>query len=389
MLRPARVLAAGFNAHGQLDPSSKPSNISSFKEIGLAPDFDPAEDPAIKAALWSSTIIMHGSSGLKHLGVSGESAHSHIDMSDVPRDATFFGDISGVRGYIRSFSGDFYTLQPSSSTQPMMKFGKSDFSPSHPLADRGGAFSHVEIAGNEKFCIVIHYPQNSMQARHTSVHLYGSFFSFLECPLTEDVYDFEDDITALTATATGFAALTGSGRVSTFGDPRYPDLLGRTPSTDHPASYPSVFSALDGVPIQKIVAGSWVVAALSRDKDLYVWGHVLPHTPVREDHAGLSGLLNAVDEDGEREEVHLVDVAGGADVEDVAVGDEHVVVLTTKGEVWGLGSNEYGQLGLGPRTKGTEGKWRRIGALGEREEVLEMKAGPLTTFLVVATDDTS
>ncbi|KAL8932984.1 MAG: hypothetical protein Q9211_006025, partial [Gyalolechia sp. 1 TL-2023] len=91
---PIPILAAGFNAHGQLDPSSKPSNINSFKQIGLAEHLDPQRDTAIKAALWSSTVIADGSHGMKHLGISGESGHGHVDMGDVPKDATFFGDIS-------------------------------------------------------------------------------------------------------------------------------------------------------------------------------------------------------------------------------------------------------------------------------------------------------
>ena len=37
-------------------------------------------------------------------------------------------------------------------------------------------------------------------------------------------------------------------------------------------------------------------------------------------------------------------------VEDVAVGAEHVLVLTSSGEVWGWGNNAEGQLGLGNNT---------------------------------------
>lgn len=37
-------------------------------------------------------------------------------------------------------------------------------------------------------------------------------------------------------------------------------------------------------------------------------------------------------------------------VEDVAVGAEHALVLTSSGEVWGWGNNAEGQLGLGNNT---------------------------------------
>lgn len=37
-------------------------------------------------------------------------------------------------------------------------------------------------------------------------------------------------------------------------------------------------------------------------------------------------------------------------IEDVAVGAEHVLVMTSSGEVWGWGNNSEGQLGLGNNT---------------------------------------
>ena len=37
-------------------------------------------------------------------------------------------------------------------------------------------------------------------------------------------------------------------------------------------------------------------------------------------------------------------------IEDVAVGAEHVLVITSSGEVWGWGNNSEGQLGLGNNT---------------------------------------
>ena len=43
----------------------------------------------------------------------------------------------------------------------------------------------------------------------------------------------------------------------------------------------------------------------------------------------------------------LVTVLSSRFVEDVAVGSEHTLALTSDGEVWGWGSNGDGQLGLG------------------------------------------
>lgn len=387
MARIVRILAAGFNAHGQLDPSSKSSNVHSFKQIGLVEEHDPAKDTAVKAALWSSTIITDEICGMKHLGVSGKSGFSDIYMTGLPKDVTFFGDISGVIGYLDLSSGDLYTLK-SSSTSTTASFERYNYHSTDPIIPSGKAITHIAIGGNENVCLIIRSRGDITQPSHAEIHLHHNFPTFLDRPLPVGVHDLEEEITSLVATATTFAALTSTGRVLTFGDARYPNLLGRTPSKDQQASVPNIVSALDGIPIAKIVAGSWMIAALSRDKDLYVWGHVLPRTLAREDYAGISSFMRSFDEDGDREEVHLVDVADGADVEDVAVGDEHIVVLTTKGEVWGLGSNEYGQLGLGEKTKGTAGKWEKLDVPGEREKVVEMKAGPLTTFLVTTIDHT-
>lgn len=45
--------------------------------------------------------------------------------------------------------------------------------------------------------------------------------------------------------------------------------------------------------------------------------------------------------------VKLVEIDGGVDICDVDVGDGHVVVITTSGDVWVAGENSWGQLGLG------------------------------------------
>ncbi|KAL8838534.1 MAG: hypothetical protein Q9170_002114 [Blastenia crenularia] len=383
MARQARILATGFNAHGQLDPSSKPNNIHTFKHIGSVEDFKPEADLAIKSALWSSTVLMGDNHKLLHLGMSGEYCHDEVDMTDVPTAAKFFGDISGIRGYIHPCSPNLYLLQQNgtfqASTIPLPL-------PDFPIPDwciYTTNSRNFAIAGNGKIChdTCGWDPQGNERA---SIGLFTNWKAFLE-DHPQDEFRLEP-ISSLVATATTFSALTGSEKVFTFGDPRYPSLLGRTPSEESPASQPEIVSALDGIPILKLVAGTWIVAALSQEKDLYIWGHVLiPRMSSLQDETGLSTLL--ANADGENEEVHLLDVDGGKDIEDVAVGDEHIVVLTTDGELWGLGSNEYGQLGLGKEVKGTRGKWVKIEVGGEGEKVVEMKAGPLNTFLVVADGD--
>ncbi|KAL9594927.1 MAG: hypothetical protein Q9219_006758 [cf. Caloplaca sp. 3 TL-2023] len=373
-----RILAAGFNAHGQLDPTSKPDNIHTFKEV--ASDFGKTE--AVKSALWSSTVIASSSSGMKHLGISGKSYHNQIELQDAPENAAFFGDISGIKGYFIPSSAAIYILQHNGT------FQQHHFPPSHPVQTRKLVITHLAIAGNEKCCIAVnpYSPKEDAphQTHNAELHIYRALSNFLQGSQPDQLHPMQGTMTSLTATSTTFTILTHFSRVLTFGDARYPALLGRTPSPDEPAGDPHVVSALDGLPIQEVVAGSWMVAALSHEKDLYFWGHVLPRSPTIKDHAGFSALLNGA---AEGEEVHLIDVADGADIEGMAVGEKHVVILTTEGEVWGLGSNEYGQLGLGQEIQGTGGHWRRIQVVGEREKVMGMKAGPFATFLVVVKDD--
>lgn len=82
-------------------------------------------------------------------------------------------------------------------------------------------------------------------------------------------------------------------------------------------------------------------------------------------------------------------VVGEDDVADVAVGEGHVVVLTTTGEVFGIGSNGSGQLGLGEGVEGVD-EWTRIGGdvVSGGKEVVGVVAGERSTFLVVRNNTT-
>ncbi|KAL8916068.1 MAG: hypothetical protein Q9208_008722 [Pyrenodesmia sp. 3 TL-2023] len=393
MAKGAEVLAAGFNAHGQLDPSTKPINISSFKQISYVKDYDPGLEwtkHAVPAALWSSTLL-YDNNKLTLLGTSGGYPQSQVDWKIAPSVVTFFGDISGIKGFV-SESGKLYSYLPHPNRQDdpfNRQFVNTDGLPS----PQNVHVTRVAIAGNGKVCVAVHAaedPENlekDRQPDEDDIYEYPELNCLFVGCCVKNINVFKEGVIDLVATSTCFVVLTGDHRVETFGDPRYPALLGRTPRDRSHAEFRSVVSALDGIPIRKIVAGSWMVAALSKEDDLYVWGHALPQSPAKKDHAGLSKLLNAVNENGEREDVHLVDIADGADIQDVAVGDEHIVVLTTDGLVWGLGSNEYGQLGLGEDVKGTAGEWVLLRASGRGTKCMEVKAGPLTTFLVVMGED--
>ena len=89
-------------------------------------------------------------------------------------------------------------------------------------------------------------------------------------------------------------------------------------------------------------------AAVSEDRDLYVWGG----------QAGAAKRLNALPKFSDGEEVRLVDINGGVDVVDVGVGSEHIIALTGDGEVWVTGEGDCGQLGTG--TTNFEEDWVRV-----------------------------
>lgn len=180
--------------------------------------------------------------------------------------------------------------------------------------------------------------------------------------------------TQLTSHATGHLLLHPPSTVLSTSDPRFSSCLGRppspSPSTPHPI--PDLLDLPTG-PVVKIAssASGYVLAALTAGGDLYAWGH-----SGRAAAAGLGGL-------GVTGEVTPV-VVEEFDVADVGVGEGHVVVLTTTGEVFGIGSNGSGQLGLGEGVEGVD-EWTRLGGdvVSEGKEVVGVVAGERSTFLVV------
>lgn len=120
-------------------------------------------------------------------------------------------------------------------------------------------------------------------------------------------------------------------------------------------------------PVTKLAGGGYVLAALTAGGDLYCWGH-----------AGRSTYL-----DGLSDAPAPVVVVDDKDVVDVAVGDAHMLVLTDDGEVYVLGDNANGQLGL-PGVAAAE-TWTRVdlaSVLAEGEAVAGVAAGPKSSFLI-------
>ena len=141
-----------------------------------------------------------------------------------------------------------------------------------------------------------------------------------------------------------------------------------------PAESPGAIPSLGGVPIEKVAVGGWIGAAVSQDRDLYVWGG----------RAGEEKKIKALPDLLDDEPVRLVDINGGVDISDVGVGSGHIVALTTEGEVWAAGDGECGQLGTGGRR--FEEDWVRIrGDWEDRGKVVGVGCGFWCSWVVVDT----
>ena len=200
------------------------------------------------------------------------------------------------------------------------------------------------------------------------------------------------DLVQIVAYDVGFAALGADGAVWTWGDPRFPECLGRDVALS-PAAIPGRVTALDGLPtglIVKLAGGGYVLAALTKGQDLYCWGAYPGRRSVV-----LQGLtsdpspvvITAVSDTADATD----DLVEEADIVDVGVGDEHMIVLTARNSVCVIGSNANGQLGLGREWENASGtdvslSWIRVDNLssGKGSRVTAVYAGPRSSFVVVA-----
>ncbi|KAI0407084.1 regulator of chromosome condensation 1/beta-lactamase-inhibitor protein II [Xylaria palmicola] len=176
------------------------------------------------------------------------------------------------------------------------------------------------------------------------------------------------DIIQLVAYETGFVALSGDGKVWTWGDERYASTLGREASTSSPAEKPGLVEDLDDLPsgkIKKIAAGGYTVLALTQGNDLYGWGGHPARQPILD---MLSSSPSPVDIEEN-------------DIVDCSVGETHAIVLTTSGDVYVIGENANGQLGLGVPSKRIT-QWKRVALSAAGKAVVGVKAGHRSSFIV-------
>lgn len=204
--------------------------------------------------------------------------------------------------------------------------------------------------------------------------MFSSFQSFLSCELATATHFVQIPLVALLASATSFTALTATREVLTFGSALHPQSLGRDPTVSSSADSPCAIPFLGGIPIGKIAVGGWIGAAVSEDRDLYIWGG----------RAGDERRIKALPNLSDDETVRLVDIDGGVDILDVGVGSAHVIALTAEGEVWAAGDGEWGQLGTGERK--FEDDWVRIrGDWEGKGKVVGLGCGVWSSWVVVDT----
>ncbi|KAK4166158.1 E3 ubiquitin-protein ligase HERC2 [Cladorrhinum sp. PSN259] len=216
-----------------------------------------------------------------------------------------------------------------------------------------------------------------------TLHQHQSLTSFLlnENPPTSVPLNLSPNtsISQLISYETGFAALTSTAEVYTWGDERYSSCLGRDVNTSSTALIPGLVPDLLDLPtgpITKISAGGYTLAALTVGNDLYLWGD-LGRTPTLSS-LNLSDRPDPaiVCEEGEEE---------GKDIADVAVGVSHIIVLTTDGEVYAIGDNTNLQLGI-PGVESVK-NWTRVridfGKQPAPCSIVGVDAGPRNSFLIV------
>ncbi|CAH1796720.1 unnamed protein product [Owenia fusiformis] len=123
---------------------------------------------------------------------------------------------------------------------------------------------------------------------------------------------------------------TDGNTVWSFGDGDY-SKLGHGNSTSK--AMPTKIESLSGIGIKKVACGTQFSVALTKDGRVLTWGQ-----------DRLIGQTEPSAHNFSRPQE--VAALSGYFIEDIAVGSEHTLALTSSGDVWAWGSNGDGQLGL-------------------------------------------
>lgn len=332
------LFAAGLNGHGQLKSGNIPelsSDIVRFESIAEG------DDVQVLLAKWSFTILRQ-SDEITLLGYHRDQPGKELSLEIEDDMHTIFdcGNPPESIGFT-SPDGDLYMEYKISSNNGLkpeldfMLFGHG----SNP------ALLFMAFTATGHTCVsTISEPPSSQYTELSQFKSFSSFHSWFE-DLTNSNRENEDYIhhsirgciAQLEAGAAHFILRTEEGDLYSWTtDARHHRCLGRAVSAEVLATTPSPIEALGGIAIAKVAVGDWMTIALSRDRDAYVWGRERPQAERQ--------TINALP--GPQEDVKLVDVAGGADIADVAAGSGHLLVLTVDGALFAIGDNYNGQLSL-------------------------------------------
>lgn len=275
-------------------------------------------------------------------------------------------DIDYIRPF-PSYTQVYTTTTPFSPTYTAGLVPKlhQQLSTSHP-----DHYHHFAEASND-IVVVPNHPTNPHPLQYPSL-------TTLLSPSSQPISYLTLHLSQITPYATGFLALSPppESHVLSWGDPRYPPLLSRPCSPSQPPHHPHPIPDLSSLPTGPVTKLSsspsgYLVAALTAGHDLYLWGHPSRCSTWYPDIPDSPEPV-VIGDDSEK------------DIKDVAVGQSHVLVLTTDDEIWGRGDNSSGQLGLGRETKLVT-EWTRL--KGEfdhdKKKIKGVWAGERNSFVVV------
>ena len=364
-----KIWTAGFNAFQQL--SSREGDVWEFEPL-LPNKLISINNDELELFFsgWSSTALRHGSQ-IHSLGFQNFATEIPTASESVELRNPFGSDQHGLLGCLDS-EGRVLLLHDAGHGAKAT-LAPTDDPESPPI-------SNLALAGNERVAVTFKQAPN---ARLTHIAEFTSFENFTKWhsnPSSAENYPAEHHMLPgrpkqLLANGANFILLLEEGEVYTWGYPRFRTLARPIAGSDAvPADKPGILDALGGLKIASIQCGpgvGWLASALSEDGALYLWGTPMP---------GEDGVIKCLRDAGPGE-VALVEIIPGMNAEPVdvvsaGIGRNHVAVVTENGDLFVVGDNGNGQLGLGKERPFLE-DWTRVPSLHGVRQVL---AGPKATF---------
>ncbi|KAF1345404.1 regulator of chromosome condensation 1/beta-lactamase-inhibitor protein II [Delphinella strobiligena] len=278
-----------------------------------------------------------------------------------------FGDYDGMKGALDD-QGRVYLM----SDSELVLFSSSETPP----------IAYIALAGNGRVAISFIQASSAQLAHVDEFISFDEFKAWCACTGSERprhshlhrLHVFRGPVKQLVANATTFACLNSRGEVFTWGDARHRSLGRATTGEGAVSAVDAVIvEALGGIKIEKISAGGWITAALSEDGAAYLWGTGTP---------GMDECMRVL-KDLDPSEVALLDIPGDdgepVDIQDVTMGDGHVLLLTEGGKIFSAGENKNGQLGIGKEHQYAV-DWKEV-KIGESLQCSSVRAGPKSVFI--------